>query len=63
MTALEDEQAQLNAQLSDPDFFGRDPEGFNKTAARVSEVEEAQTALLERWEAIEARLKELAALS
>ena len=62
LAALEEEQAKLTAQLSDPDFFSRDPEGFNKTAARISSVEEEQMALLERWEAIETRLKELAAL-
>ena len=59
LSALEAEQAKLNEQLADPDFFGRDPEGFTRTASRISDVEEEQLKLLERWEAIESRLKEL----
>ena len=59
LTALENEQASLNSQLSDPDFFTNDPDGFNKAAARMSAVEEELLSLLERWEAVELRLKEL----
>ncbi len=59
LSALEAEQAKLNEQLADPDFFGRDLEGFTRTASRISDVEEEQLKLLERWEAIESRLKEL----
>ena len=59
LTALENEQTNLNAQLSDPDFFTNDPDGFNKAAARMSAVEEELLSLLERWEAVELRLKEL----
>lgn len=56
---LETEQNALEQKLADPEFFGRSPDGFHAAAARLAEVETEQLALLERWEAIEARLKEL----
>ena len=58
--ALEKEQAELEQRLADPDLFQRDPELFNATTKRMPELEQEQNALLERWEAVEARLKELA---
>ncbi|WP_027188628.1 ATP-binding cassette domain-containing protein [Desulfovibrio cuneatus] len=54
--ALEEEQAQLEAQLAVPDFFTKDEQGFHDAAARLEAVEAEQTALLERWEFVEARL-------
>ncbi|WP_298068583.1 ATP-binding cassette domain-containing protein [uncultured Mailhella sp.] len=59
LDALEREQKALEAALGDPDLFSRDPEGFKKDAARLEAVEEEQLALLERSDAIDARLKEL----
>lgn len=59
LDALEQEQKALEQTLEDPDLFSRDPEAFNKSAARLAEVEEEQLALLERSDALEARLKEL----
>ena len=58
--ALEKEQAELEQRLADPDLFQRDPDLFNATTKRMPELEQEQNALLERWEAVEARLKELA---
>ncbi|WP_353118716.1 ATP-binding cassette domain-containing protein [Nitratidesulfovibrio sp.] len=60
LDALEREQATLEARLAEPDFFTADPEGFNAAAARVAALEGEQTALLERWEVVEARIAELA---
>ncbi len=59
LAALEAEQTALEQKLADPEFFGRDPEGFNAAAARLPDVETEQLALLERWETVEARLTEL----
>ena len=59
LDALEQEQKALEEALADPDLFSRDPEDFNKKIARLPQVEEEQLALLERSDAIEARLKEL----
>ena len=58
---LEEEQRALEARLADPALFQQDPEAFNAAAARLPEVEAAQMELLERWEAIEARLAALEA--
>ena len=58
--ALEKEQAELEQRLADPDLFQRDPDLFNATTKRMPELAQEQNALLERWEAVEARLKELA---
>lgn len=60
LDALEQEQATLEARLAEPDFFTTDPEGFSAAAARVTALEGEQTALLERWELVEARIAELA---
>lgn len=59
ISALENEQKQLENRLADPDLFTRDPASFQATTARMPELEQEQLALLERWEAIETRLKEL----
>ena len=57
--ALEAEQSRLEQALADPDFFGRDPEGFASAAKRLESVEAEQVALLERWEFVEGRAAEL----
>ncbi|MGN1038624.1 MAG: ATP-binding cassette domain-containing protein [Mailhella sp.] len=60
LEALEKEQKELEELLADPDLFSRNPEAFNKGIARLPQLEEEELALLERADAIEARLKELA---
>ena len=57
--ALETEQQTLESRMADPDLFSRDPAAFNAAVARLPELENEQLALLERWEAVEARLAEL----
>jgi ABC transport system ATP-binding/permease protein len=59
LSALEAEQAVLEAQLADSSLFSRDPQAFNHAVARQPQVEEAQLALLERWEELEANLAAL----
>ncbi len=59
LEALEQEQAALEAEISEPELFTRDPAAFNAKIARLPRIEEEQLALLERSEVIEARLKEL----
>lgn len=59
LDALEKEQKALEEALADPDLFSRDPDAFNAKIARLPQVEEDQLALLERSDAIEARLREL----
>ena len=56
---LEDEQQCLETALAQPDFFGRDPDGFNAATRRIVAIGEDEHHLLERWEHIEARLAEL----
>jgi len=63
LDALEREQADLEAALADPDLFTRDPAAFTRTTGRLAALEEEQTALLLRWEAVEQRLQELGELS
>ena len=59
IAALEDEQHTLEDRLNDPGFFARDPDGFNATAKRISELDDEQTAALQRWEDVEFRIAEL----
>lgn len=56
---LEKEQAALEARLEDPDFFSRDPAAFRQATERLPAIDAEQTALLERWEAVERRIAEL----
>ncbi len=60
LAALEQEQADLEARLADPDFFARDAAALTAAAERLQAVEAELIALLERCEAVEARLAELA---
>ena len=62
LEALEREQAELEAKLADPGLFTMAPEEFERAAGRLAQLEEEQTGLLLRWEAVEERLAELAEL-
>lgn len=55
----EAEQARLEQQLAEPDLFSRDPALFHSVTARLGSLEAEQVALLERWEAAEARISAL----
>lgn len=59
LSALEQEQTKLEAALAEPDFFSRDPEGFNGATRRIVAIGDEEQTLLERWEHIESRLAEL----
>lgn len=59
LDALEQEQARLETALADPELFTRDPAAFTRTTERLAALEEEQTELLLRWEAVEQRLEEL----
>jgi len=52
---LEAEQAALQAKLADPAIFVRAAQEAGAAAARLSVIEDALLALLERWEALEQR--------
>ena len=54
ITALEAEQADLNAQLSDPDIF-KDYEKAGSLQSRAEEIEMLLLEKLERWEILEAK--------
>lgn len=59
LAELEKEQAALEARLAAPDFFSADPVAFRKATERLPAIDMEQTALLERWEAVESRIAEL----
>lgn len=63
ITALEDEQAQLEETLADPEFFTRDATAFTAASERLTALDDEQTELLARWEEVELRLDILSALS
>jgi ATP-binding cassette subfamily F protein uup len=54
IAALEDEQKTLTARLEDPALYGN-PQEAQTVAARLAAIDEELLALLERWEALEAR--------
>ena len=58
ITALSEEIATLNKQLADPEFYQRDPDGFNKTAEKLDrrkrEKEEKEFTFLELEEKLSA---------
>ena len=58
---LEQEQADVEKALSDPDLFKSDQELFHKKTLRMTEIENEQNAILERWEFLEKRIAELEA--
>ncbi|NJD25625.1 MAG: ATP-binding cassette domain-containing protein [Betaproteobacteria bacterium] len=55
IAALEAEQADVAGRLADPGLYQRDPPAAQQAAARLATIEEELLALLERWEALEAR--------
>ena len=55
IAALEAEQAELAARLADPEVYRSDPRGAVTMQQRSTGIEEELLALLERWEALEAR--------
>lgn len=54
IAALEAEQADLNAQLSDPEIF-KDYEKASSLQARAKEIETLLLEKLERWEMLEGK--------
>ena len=54
IATLEAEQANLNAQLSDPEIF-KDYEKTGSLQARAEEIEMLLLEKLERWEMLEAK--------
>lgn len=55
IASLEDEQAALNVQLSDPDFYKKNSAESKRVSARIEAIEAELLAALERWEVIDAR--------
>ncbi|MDD2663736.1 MAG: ATP-binding cassette domain-containing protein [Dechloromonas sp.] len=55
IAGLEAEQAALTAKLEDPAIYQTDPKGAQQAAERLSAIDDELMALLERWEALEAR--------
>ena len=53
--ALETEQAQLTAQLADPEFYARDVAAVPATNARMAAIEAELATAFARWEELEAR--------
>ena len=56
IAALENEQKTLTAQLEDPALYDK-PQEAQAVAARLAAIDDELLALLERWEALEARQK------
>ena len=52
---LEGEQATLTARLEDPSIYQSDPAAARQCAERLAQIDDELMALLERWEALEAR--------
>ena len=48
--AIEKEQAELNTQMSDPDFYKQAPDIITAATTRAAELEEELMTCLERWE-------------
>lgn len=59
LSVLEKEQHDLEVALANPEYFSRDPAAFNAAADRLAALDGEQTAVLQRWEVIEARLAAL----
>lgn len=56
IAGLEEEQKGLAARLEDPDLYRGDPAQAQAFSARLAAIDEELLSLLERWEALEARL-------
>lgn len=55
IATLESEQQTLTARLEDPALYQQDPLAAQQASARLAAIDEELMALLERWEALEAR--------
>jgi len=55
IAALEGEQAKLTALLEDPALYQRDAQAAQQASERLAAIDDELMALLERWEALEAR--------
>jgi len=58
---LEHEQKDLEMKLNQTDFYKNNPQKFKNISERLVTIENEQLALLEEWENIEKKLKELVA--
>jgi ATP-binding cassette subfamily F protein uup len=56
IATLEVEQGQLTALLEDPAIYQRDAQAAQRAAERLTGIDNELLALLERWEALEARV-------
>ena len=57
IAGLETEQARIGEQLADPELYRSQPDEVNRLNLRFAEIDQLLLDALERWEAIEARLK------
>jgi ATP-binding cassette subfamily F protein uup len=55
--ALEAEQRALHARMSEPDYYRQPPDVLRADRARTDEIERLLDEKLERWQALEAKLK------
>ena len=55
MAALEAEQVQLNALLNGTELYGQGAARIAEVTARASDIDTELLALMERWEALEAK--------
>lgn len=55
IAGLEEEQKNLTLQLEDPSLYQRDPRQAQLAAERLAQIDDELLALLERWEALEAK--------
>ena len=55
ISALESEQVELGKCLADASIYQSDPQAAQTAAGRLAVIDDELMALLERWEALEAR--------
>jgi ATP-binding cassette subfamily F protein uup len=55
IAALEEEQKALTARLEDPALYRQSPQAAQAVSTRLAQIDDELLALLERWEALEAR--------